>query len=119
MKERNYQKEAATLIDAVLNLQEQMCNLLTGALKNHTRLIKKEGKNFVDALKQLNKIDPKQFIKHVLSVPFAETEVELALPKNKKCRQELHEKMKRARDAHNLFIITCALRNGWLKPLSK
>jgi len=110
-------EEAKKLIDAVLKIQERMHHLLMRAVENHDKLTENDGKDFVAAKKQLDKIDPAHFVLRVLSIPFAETEVILVLPKNKKLRQKLREKMKRSRDAHNLFIVACALHNGWLKPL--
>ena len=109
--------EAKKLIDAVLELQKQMHDLLIKAADNHDKLTENDRKDYINAEKQLNKVDPSHFTFNVLTIPFAETEVSLALPKNKKLRQKLREKMKRSRDDHNLFIVACALQNGWLKPL--
>jgi len=115
--QRNYKEEAKKLIDAVLKIQERLRDLLMKAVDNHDKLTENDRKDYINAKKQLNKIDPAHFTLNVITIPFTETEVSLALPKNKKLRQKLREKMGRSRDDHNLFIVACALQNGWLKPL--
>ena len=119
MTERDYRKEAEELINIVSKLQEQVRNALKKNIEAPAEFTEKEGRDFSNAYIELNKIDPDHFVQDVLTVPFAETEVYLSLPKNKKRRQEIDEKIKRARDAHNLFIVASALINDWLKPLSK